>query len=279
MDYITVSTDTEYIEHTLCFLYTLQQHSTTHIKVLARGVNLSSTCIDSLRSVYDDITVIDDSTDLSTKKDKLKGDQSWEWSSLSDIKNNSFTYSDFMCYINNMRFDNICTLIDLPDTNRVINMDVDQLFINSFDINDMFKQGDIVTFNEHDQPTSIDTSDIHPGVWIPEVWTGGDTYTTDYPLNDESIIGVVNSETTRDYFNLAKRMIHEDFLNWDADYNTINYLYNQFADRISFTSPELKYNDRWYYSPDSVIWNGAANNRDKCQRYIDKRRDILNEIS
>tara|TARA_B110000467_G_C18301294_1_gene471553 strand:- start:559 stop:1248 length:690 start_codon:yes stop_codon:yes gene_type:complete len=229
--------------------------------------------------VYDDITVIDDSTDLSTKRDKLKGDQSWEWSSLSDIKNNSFTYSDFMCYINNMRFDNICTLIDLPDTNRVINMDVDQLFINSFDINDMFKQGDIVTFNEHDQLTSIDTSDIHAGVWIPEVWTGGDTYTTDYPLNDESIIGVVNSETTRDYFNQAKRMIHEDFLNWDADYNTINYLYNQFADRISFTSPELKYNDRWYYSPDSVIWNGAANNRDKCQRYIDKRRDILNEIS
>jgi hypothetical protein len=277
MDYITVSTDTAYLEHTLCFLHTLRQHAVSDITAHVRGVSLHHTEIDRIKRVYDNIIIINDSTDLSKQRNKLKEDQSWDWTLLSDIKNNSFTYSDFMCYINNMRFDNICDLLEDKNTSRVINMDVDQLFVNEFDLDELFTGGDILTFNEN-APPEMDVSECVPRVWIPEVWTSDDTYETSHPLNDESMIGIVNSELTRRYFHEARDMIHEDFLNWDADYNIINQLYNTYTDVIDIRSPSLRFCDRWIYSNDSVIWNGAGNNRTQVDKYREMRDNILYEI-
>ena len=278
MDYITVSTDTTYLDHTLCFLHTLQKQSVSDITAHVRGVNLSHQETERLKRVYDNIIVINDNTDLSKTKTRLKGDQSWSWSSLSDIKHNSFTCSDFMCYINNMRFDNVCDLLEAANTTRVINMDVDQLFVNPFDINDLFSTGEIITFNENDPP-AICLDSVLPDVWIPEVWTSDDTYNTEYPLNDESLIGITNTELTRKFFSQARELMHKDFLNWDADYNTINKLYTVYSNEIQFKSPELKYCDRWLYSSDSIIWNGAGNNRERCKQYRDYRHNILYEVN
>lgn len=277
MDCVTVTTDKKYLNHTLCFLNTLNTHS-DNIHVLLRAVNLSASDITMIKCVYSGIEIIQDNINLNETDLKLKNDQSWSWTGLKNISKNSFTYSDHMCYTNNMRFDNICTLLARDNVKRVINMDVDQLFINRFDPDDFFKNNEIVTLNEMDQPRDVDVSDFYSNVWIPDVWQADEKFVSTQPIIDESIIGCVNNNKTRHFFNQAREMIHQDFFNWDADFDILNKLYHQTHDSIKFSSPDFKFMDRWRYNDTSIIWNGAGNNRNTIKKYQHKHTQQLEHV-
>lgn len=263
MDYITITSDDVYFKHCYTFLKSLSRHS-KNINVLLRCVNMADRQINSLEDIYENLEVINDQIKLSKVKNRLKGDMSWQWVGLENIKGSSYTYSDHMCYTNNMRFDNICSLLSRDNVSRVVNMDVDQIFVNDFSFDELFtSDADVYTFNEHDQKIK-NIKDISDRVWIPDVWLI-EGYKTDEPLIDESLIAVNKNRKTIDYFSQAKELIHNDFYNWDADFKIINQLYK--TTDIKITTPKLKFIDRWYYNDDSVVWNGAGNNRITNNKY------------
>ena len=276
-DYITITTDADYLHHCGCFLLTLKKHSINKPSVLLRTVNVSARHIKLLQAIYPGIEIISDNVSLSTTPDRLKGDESWSWAGYNNMKDKSFLVSDLMCYTNNMRFHNICILLQRPHVKRVINMDVDQLFINDFSFDDLFETGDILTFNEHDQHEIVCVDDIERGVWIPDVWRSDESYNTSEPLIDESMIATVNNKFTRSFFNQARDRIERDFFNWDADFNILNQLYSEFKNTIVFKTPKIKYIDRWYYDDSSVIWNGAGNNRVTVSKYVNKKNAITEQ--
>lgn len=94
-------------------------------------------------------------------------------------------------------------------------------------------------------------------MWYPERWKD-DTFTTQFPFNEESFIGIKNNNSTKLFFARAAEEMDRDKMNWDADYQILNSLYHEFQSKIRFKDLPVEYIDRWFFSENSYIWNGAA---------------------
>lgn len=271
----TVTSSIEYDERLRVYLKSLSKTNPNDF-VLCRLVNYDNR--EDLQKIFPNIEFILSTTNLSKKRDRLKGDQNWKYASLSSTRKCSFLVSDYECYCNNKRFENIVRAFDIGFEN-VINTDVDMIFNKTINCAKLLGDNDIVLLNENEDLLS--ESGIYldrvRNMWYPGKWLDS-KFKTDSPVCEESFIAIKNTPLVYDFFCEADRMLHNDFFNWDADYIILNNLYRKFSAILKISNLPVEYSDRWFFSENSYVWNGAAEVKHVNQSYIDRYNQILAEI-
>jgi hypothetical protein len=267
---ITVTSDGRYFDKLLVFLKSL--YTTNSIDTLVTLVNVDKHKQEKIKKISNKIKINLIEKNIPNRVIGLKNDNNWQWVGLKNIKENNFTYTELSAFCNNIRFENILKCLEL-DYKYVINMDIDQIFINNVKFGNFFNKHDFYCFNESKNFKSFknrNLKDLKPeNTWVPESWLDKLTV-IDQPLTDESFICVKNNNKIKKFFKEADTLIKKDFLNWDADFYILNNLYKKYKDVISFDTIYTEFNDRWFFDRDSFIWNGAAEIKTNNKKYINE---------
>lgn len=274
MTCFAVTSSIEYNERLKVFLYSLYR-TNPDVHVLCRLVNYDDRR--TLQSIFPKIEFVLSNTLLSKQRNRLKGDQSWKYASLSSVRKCSFLVSDYECYCNNKRFENIITALD-AGYKRVISADIDIIANKKIDFNKLYKDYDIIFLNEN-EPLLSETGIIltkPENMWYPGRWLNSD-FRTNMPICEESVIGASNTSNVYRFFKKANTLIQDNFLSWDADYQILNQLYYEFLSNIKFGNLPVEYSDRWFFSENSYVWNGAAEIKYINANYINKYAQLLKE--
>jgi hypothetical protein len=267
---ITVTSDDIYFDKLIVFLKSL--YYTNDIDTIVTLVNINKSKQEIIKKISNRITLKLINKKLSNKVIGLKNDNKWQWVDLKNIKKNNFTYTEKSAFCNNIRFKSILNSLHL-NYDFIINMDIDQIFINKINLNDFFNKHDFYIFDESKDFKSLkerDLKNLNPEkTWVPESWLDKKTK-IEKTLTDESFICIKNNDKIKNFFKEADNLIRNDFLNWDADFYILNNLYKKYKNEISFDTIYLEFNDRWFFDEDSFIWNGAAEIKTNNRIYIDK---------
>ena len=270
MIYVTCTADESYLKYLKVLLQSFSEHC-PEVNFFCRLVNVPAEKIEMVYSWNPRVELLTENVTLNSRPDRLKEDNSWAYAGLSNIRKCSFLVSDLACYCNNKRFDNINILLSRQNVSHVVNMDVDCIAVNKFNVENLLSNHDIAIFNEN-APLVSETGiceALNQKMWYPGKWKD-DKFVTQYPFNDESFIGIKNNQSTRLFFSRASADMCTDMMNWDADYQILNKLYHEFKSDIMFKDLPVEYIDRWFFSPSSYIWNGAAEGKFLNKNFIDK---------
>jgi hypothetical protein len=272
---ITVTSDDIYYDKLEVFLKSL--YSNNDIDTYVTLVNVDKIKQEKIKKISNKIKINIINKNIPNKILGLKNDNKWQWVKLKNIKNNNFLYTQLSAFCNNIRFENILKCLELK-YDYVINMDIDQIFINKLNLNNFFNKHDIYIFNENKDFKSLkkrQLGKIDPSkTWVPESWIDK-KIKIKKPLTDESFICVKNNENVKKFFKEADNLIKKDFLNWDADFYILNNLYEKYKDIISFETIYIEFNDRWFFDKDSFIWNGAAEIKNNNKIYINEYKKFI----
>jgi len=266
MIWFTVTVDESYYHYLKVYLKSLQQ-TNPNAWVLCRLVNFDKEV--EIKQYFTNIIFEKTTTLLSKRKNRPRGDISWQYATFKNIRNCSFLVSDFQCYCNNIRFDNINKLQETAQ--YIINTDVDIIFNKEIDLKVLFKDTDFLFLNEN-EPFSTETGIAllpKKNQWYPSTWYNLNAL-SDMPFCEESVFAIKTTPYTKLFIQEAETLIKQDFLNWDADYQILNKLYKKYITNIKFKTLPVEYCDRWFFSKNSYIWNGAAEIKTLSQEYKDK---------
>lgn len=264
---ITVTCDQNYSPYTRVFINSLNSHN-TNIDVVVRAVNCRPDTLTSIEELGDNVSVINDTTKLSTKRDILSHGQELAYDGLFDsvaknktsIRSPRMLCSESMIYSSNIKF---LTMKDLLYNNPncvVVYMDIDSIIRG--DITSLFseaRQGDIAMFK--DAPYT----EQHPGSTRLQ---GNEV------LYHGGLICLNRNDVTLKLISDWCDVVEMNMFNWDIDEELFYTAHTNNDVKITCVDKTFKDED---LQVDSLIWSGAGQTKfthdlyiNECKKYDDR---------
>lgn len=255
---ITVTCDQNYSPYSHVFVNSLNEHN-NNIDVVVRAVNCRDDTIRSIEGLGSNVTVINDTTKLSTKRDIMSHGQELAYDGLFDsmsknktsIRSPRMLCSESMVYSSNIKFMTIKDLLFGNNDSVVIYMDIDSIIRG--DISLLFNktlEGDIAMFKD------VPYTEQHPGSTRLK---GNEV------LYHGGLICVNRNETTLKLMSDWCEVVSQNMFNWDIDEELFYTAHNN--DDVNIICVDKTYKDE-DLSHDSLIWSGAGQTKFTHDLYI-----------
>ena len=255
---INITCDENYSPYAGVFIKSLNTNS-PGTRVVVRAVNCKAKTVKQIDSLADNVTVINDTTPLSTKRDIMSHGQELVYDNLfeslqrnkTSIRSPRLLCSEQMAYCSNIKFDTIKTLLLDDVVDMVIYMDIDTIIRG--DLTSMFETvitGDIAMYK--DAPYT----EQHPG---------SNRLQGNEVLYHGGLICVNNNDKTKKLFQEWSDTVNKDMLNWDVDEDLFYSIHNR--DDIQIVCLDETYKDE-DLRDDSIVWSGAGQTKFTQDKYI-----------
>jgi len=258
-NYLTFTCDRNFLPLGKALLKSLHLNSPIY-NVVARVVNCTSSEIEELYDLYEDLEVIDDQKPLSTKRNLLTRDRelyqdNWKEGltpTMIDVGRARWLYSEQIAYCSNIKIDTMNTLLNRDDCRSVLYTDADTLVRGSLEeLQALVNSNDFSFFL--DEPYT-------------EQHQGSKRLANQEVLFQGGLIGVSKNEKTSKFVEEWRQRILEDIFDWDVDEKTFYSLY-----KTPFKIGEIPviFKDE-NLSDDSIIWSGAGNTKYSNSKYVEE---------
>ena len=227
---------------------------------------------DELKQIYPDIEFKFDTTELSTKRNRLARHDIPVFDYLNvpetrpiegGFRGPRWLMSDRAAYCSNIRYRVILEMME-KGYNPILFMDVDAIIRKPLD-----ELGKLIWYHD---------------ICIMQELRGfrDPTYSAEYAPPDFidwhcGIIGSNNNEICKEFFTVVKDSTEADMLNWDADQDEFNKAYHKFKDKLSMYFLPIKFKDEGKFNgdthqDDSHIWCGAGEIKYSNKQYIQEQQ-------
>lgn len=261
---INITCDENYSPYAKIFINSLNQNA-PGAHVMLRAVNCHPNTINSIEALGNNISVLQDNTRLSTKRDILSHGKELIYDGLFDsmqrnktgVRSPKLLCSEQMAYCSNIKFMTIADLLSDGSNDIIIYMDIDTIIRGPLD--DMYERVsrcDLAMYM--DEPYTSQ----HPGSTRLEECEA---------LYHGGLICVNNNDKTRELFHEWSGIVKDDMKNWDVDEKLFYSVHRR--DDISVDVLPVTFKDE-DLNEMSVIWSGAGQTKftqdvyiDECRRY------------
>lgn len=237
MNILAFSVDCNYVKYAIALMRSIKQHDVT-AKVICRGISLKDKHKQMIHDVSDNITFIDDKTQLSEARTLMKtyhdpAETFWTYKgdvySLQGLEKVQKTmYSPHAAYACHSRFKTIIELLESSEHEKLLCLDADTIVNRNFD--------HLWETNNYDLcvvPSGEDQSLFH----------------------NEGLLLINNTLNSQEYFQtIHDKIFHEGkFLEWDADTEILSETYQ--PTRLNIQKIDKTYKDK-QHNPESYMWSG-----------------------
>ena len=244
---VTISTDSEYIERTLCLLNSIAINS-PNVRVYLRTIDCSESEVSALRRAHNNLILSDEQVNKCIKRKFFRAGAVLSTNLLNTGPYKSRLLSERQCYVSNTRYRNILYCLQELKEDIVIFLDADAIVRgNLLDLTDFINEYDVL---------------CNVGNEVPR-----------YPNGrcwECSCIIVKNTPQSINFFEKVKLLAESNITDWDSDQFAIENVYStskiSLCEDISFIE-DLGWRaltvDHWtdmdsIYSSDTYIWPGSG---------------------
>jgi hypothetical protein len=244
---ITLSTDSDYVDRTVCLLNSISINS-PDFKVYLRAIDCKESEITALKAAHNNLILDDEQVGKCTKRKFFRAGAVLSTNLLNTGPYKSRLLSERQCYVSNTRYRNILYCLQELNEDIVIFLDADAIVRRNL--------SDLTNFiNKYDVLCNVGTE-------VPR-----------YPNGrcwECSCIIARNTPETIAFFNKVRELTEVNMTDWDSDQFAIENIYSTstitLCDDISHIE-DLGWRvltvDNWketssIYSSDTYIWPGSG---------------------
>lgn len=244
---VTISTDSDYIERTLCLLNSISINS-PDVKVYLRAIDCSPSELLALENAHNNLILSDEQVNKCTKRKFFRAGAVLSTNLMNTGPYKSRLLSERQCYVSNTRYRNILYCLQELQEEIVIFLDADTIVRRDLlELTDFIRKYDVL---------------CNVGIEVPR-----------YPNGrcwECSCIIARNTSRTINFFEEVKQQTESNITDWDSDQFAIENVYSNskisLCEDISFIE-DLGWRvltvDNWnnttsIYSSDTYIWPGSG---------------------
>lgn len=244
---ITISTDSNYVDRTLCLINSIRTNS-PNVKIYLRAIDCTASELKLLRDSYENIIISDEQLNLSTKRKYFRAGAVLSTNLSNTGPHKARLLSERQCFVSNTRYRNILYCLTEVKEDIVVLLDADAIVRkNLLELTDFIKKYDIL---------------CNVGSNVPR-----------YPNNrcwECSCIIANNTPASISFFKRVKDLTESKMMDWDSDQFAIEQAYNpkelSLCEDISHIE-DLNWrvltvknwnNIAFEYDPNTYIWPGSG---------------------